>query len=467
MKYWLMLGSSMMFSCLNFSKEEPEEDDRNDSSESKEGDQQGDCFDGIDNDDDGYIDCEDQDCDGKPACEDDTDTIDTGDIDNGDTGDTDTDDGIETVSISAIQQGNVPEGVIRLEDVIVTTGLTSDGDSFFIQDEGGGEWSGIYVYNNTSYSPVVGDKITITASYSEFYDDSQLMLNPQDELAVTGAGQPVVTTITSPSGNWEPYEGCLVKFNDQGVTSEVNSYGEAELAMGIPMDDLFFDFDADYGGHYDSITGVISYSFEQFKINPRTEADLVGYTYESTPITILDVQSGNYESQTVTLDAVVVTAVDGQYGNFWVQDYGGGEWSGLYVYTSNILPNVNVGDVVTLTGTISEYYDLTEITIASSADIVHATTTSNPIATAISSSPSDWESLESVLISLQNVQIGPSGSYGQFELANYSDIKLDDELYSYTVMEGNTISSLTGIVNYSYGEFTIYPRYAADLVGIQ
>ena len=43
------------------------------------------------------------------------------------------------------------------------------------------------------------------------------------------------------------------------------------------MDNLFFNFDADYGAEFGSVTGVISYGFEQFKINPRTESDLVGY----------------------------------------------------------------------------------------------------------------------------------------------------------------------------------------------
>ena len=38
--------------------------------ETAEGSQQGDCVDGQDNDNDGYIDCEDDGCADKPACED-------------------------------------------------------------------------------------------------------------------------------------------------------------------------------------------------------------------------------------------------------------------------------------------------------------------------------------------------------------------------------------------------------------
>lgn len=472
MKYWLIFGTSMMFSCLDFLKEEPEEEEEEGDSDPEEGAQAGDCLDGIDNDEDGHIDCEDQGCDGKPACEsDDTGVVDTGEPDDtGDTDtdtDTDTDDEIPTVSVQDIQTGDVDEGqYVRIENAIVTTEITPDGEGFFIQDAGGGEWSGIYVYTMQGESPSVGDEITMTGIYSEFYDFSQLVLEFESEYEVTGSGQPVTTTITSPSGDWESYEGCLVRFNDQGVVSAMNSHGEVELAMGIPMTNLFFDFSADYGGHYDSVTGVISYQYEEFKINPRAEADLVGYVYESTPVTIPDIQAGSYTHLTVTLEDVIVTAVDAS-GNFWVQESGGGEWAGLFVYTSSLATNVNIGDVLTITGEISEYYDLTEMTISSLSDISQVTAVQNPTTTSISAPPSDWENYESVLVSLQNVEIGSAGSYGDFELVNYPGMLVDDQLHNYALLEGNTISSLSGIVYYSYGEFKILPRDGDDVVGIQ
>jgi hypothetical protein len=72
--------------------EEDEEENR------EEGTSQGDCNDGLDNDDDGYIDCDDDGCDSKPACEagnDDTGIIDTGGSDT-DTEDTNTDTDTDT-----------------------------------------------------------------------------------------------------------------------------------------------------------------------------------------------------------------------------------------------------------------------------------------------------------------------------------------------------------------------------------
>ena len=42
---------------------------------------------------------------------------------------------------------------------------------------------------------------------------------------------------------------------------------------------------------------------------------------------------------------------------------------------------------------------------------------------------------------------------------------LDDELFDYTVTEGDTVESLTGLVFFSYGEFTLLPRDENDMTG--
>jgi hypothetical protein len=61
----------MLTACLDRSKYSPDDDDDDDDDDDEdEGSSAGDCNDGIDNDDDGFIDCNDQGCSGKPACSD-------------------------------------------------------------------------------------------------------------------------------------------------------------------------------------------------------------------------------------------------------------------------------------------------------------------------------------------------------------------------------------------------------------
>ncbi|MEC7987416.1 MAG: hypothetical protein VX278_19765 [Myxococcota bacterium] len=388
------------------------------------------------------------------------------------TADTDSDTGVTgvesgTATVADIQQGIIGDGAdVFLERVVITT--TDWGEGFFVQDPGGGEWSGIYVYTETmggEYSPIIGDEVQISGTVSEFYDYTELVVSSAENISVVGDGEVVATPVSNVT-DWEPYEGCFVSLSDQTVVSSVSSYGEVELSGGIKMDNLFFDFGTEYGATYSAIQGVISYSYEEFKINPRSESDLEGYVAGEggDVMTISDIQQGGVIGP-VQLEGVVVTTEMAEEG-FWVQDLGGGEWSGIYVYTAQISDtvSVNVGDVLNLTGEVSEFYDLTEITVTSLGDIEVVGTGETAVTTSVSSAPSDWESYEGVLIALENAEIVEELDYGNCSL-NYNGIILDDELYRYEVSAGDVFPALTGVVTYSYGEFKLYPRDESDMSG--
>ena len=118
---------------------------------------------------------------------------------------------------------------------------------------------------------------------------------------------------------------------------------------------------------------------------------------------------------------------------FWVQDAGGGAWSGLYVYTDRVdgEVTVSVGDVLNITGEVSEYFDLTEISIGNINDIEAQGTTADVTSVELSEAPADWEEYEGVLITLADVTIGDGGEYGVYSL-NYAGLLIDDEIYDYT-----------------------------------
>ena len=125
-------------------------------------------------------------------------------------------------TIEDVQTGSVPEGeTVTIQNAVITSGLTSDEEGFFIQDEGGGEWSGIYVFVGQAggdINPLVGDKITITGVVSEYYDSTQIVLSNADGMTVTGEGD-VVPTVVSNVSDWEPYEGVVVSLQNQEVLS--------------------------------------------------------------------------------------------------------------------------------------------------------------------------------------------------------------------------------------------------------
>ena len=372
-----------------------------------------------------------------------------------------------------IENGSVLDGdEVVLSRVVVTTGFTTEGEGFFVQDPGGGEWSGIYVYTalmSGEFNPLVGDALEITGSVVEFYGYTEITVSSSEYIRVVGEEEVIATPVSNVS-DWEAYEGGLISLADQTVVSGINNYGEAGLSAGIQMDNLFFDFDSEYGAQYDSVTGVVSYSFEEFKINPRSADDLAGYVEGSggDVMTIVDIQQNGHVGP-AKLEGVIVTSPVADEG-FWVQDIGGGEWSGIYVYTVNAdgeLPQVAVGDVLNLTGEVSEYYDLTELTVGDASDIelTGESLPSDVVVTALSGAPTDWENYEGVLVSLADLEITDASlDYGQCA-TNYAGLLLDDVFFSYSLSNGDMFESVVGIVHYSYGEFKLLPRSEEDLGG--
>ncbi|MCK4314254.1 MAG: hypothetical protein KAX24_00650, partial [Anaerolineae bacterium] len=92
-------------------------------------------------------------------------------------------------------------------------------------------------------------------------------------------------------------------------------------------------------------------------VTPTLAADFVsiyGIQYTTNP-------SGDspYVGQTVTTQGIVTAFFyDGGNRYTFIQD-GTGPWRGLVLYKPN--GYVNVGDLLEVTGTVSEYYGLTEI----------------------------------------------------------------------------------------------------------
>ena len=137
-----------MLSCFESKQEEAEEDRR-------EGESQGDCRDGEDNDNDGNIDCEDAGCKDKPICEEteDTDTDvetepDTA-VDNdtqNDTAvdDTGTDSAIDTTGLDALRNENCNDSE-HTASVYFAGEFTKNGSSFV-----GSEW--MYLVANDAWA---------------------------------------------------------------------------------------------------------------------------------------------------------------------------------------------------------------------------------------------------------------------------------------------------------------------------
>ena len=355
--------------------------------------------------------------------------------------------------------------VVTLENVVVTSPITRDGEGFFIADPRGGAQSGLYVWRAMGMDDVVvseGDELRVTGTLTDYYGWREFVVDSTDDIEVTGeADVPAPEALGDGSGvDWEQYESVAVQLDSQRITS-VNEYNTATLSAGIALDDGFVLNDYDCGGTYDSVTGIIFYTFKEHSLNARTEDELVNYLApEAAPATIEEIQAGTTCGPVILEDVVATTpnADDKNTSTFFVQSADG---TGVAIYSGQGTIDVAPGDVMTVIGDTSEYYGLTEIYVADPADIT-IDGTESVVSTELDAAPDDWEAYEGWLVTLNDVEITSDGSYGEFETS--WGITLDTMYYEYDVSNGDTFSSITGVVSYNYKAFKLEPRSAADMV---
>lgn len=202
----------------------------------------------------------------------------------------------------------------------------------------------------------------------------------------------------------------------------------------------------------------------------------VGYT------DIYDVQfveSGHDTSQLLGRAVNVqgrVTAGEGtfSYDNIYIHE-GTGAFKGVKVYIPEVEFEVKEGDHITACGTVSEYYNETEIYLHfPDAFAVHSS--GNPLyeftdVTTAQVAPDnvDAERYEGQLVRIQNAIVtGEPDEYGEWMVSDASatEAKIGDyAYYSYHPKLIDTMAELRGICTYSYNEYKTEPRSDDDIIG--
>ncbi len=202
---------------------------------------------------------------------------------------------------------------------IVTADTSDIPGSVYIQN-GNGPWSGIWVRGTEAVKLQRGDDVTITAIVNENYNVTNLnKVDKEDQIVVHSQNndlpEPSVlsTSEIGTSGNnevaKEMYEGVLIKFEnvividenadgDAGphVSSINNNHGEIFIADTSNMQTRVELQDGNHGYHnfwasefetlpvrllegdkFESLTGILYFSFGNYKLIPRKNSDFVGY----------------------------------------------------------------------------------------------------------------------------------------------------------------------------------------------
>jgi len=190
---------------------------------------------------------------------------------------------ISLPAIYQMQTGVFSEGdTVTVEGAVVTSPMAASG-GFFVQDDMGGPYSGIYVFCVSCSGGEVaqGDEVTLVGTYEEYYDLSELQVESAD-ITVTGLGvmpaPEVVASCDIPAsggGLAEEYEGVLVAVENATVTAEADAYGEWEVDSCAQVDDIFHLHTPTLGDTYARIAGPLTFTWSEYKIEPRDAADLI------------------------------------------------------------------------------------------------------------------------------------------------------------------------------------------------
>jgi hypothetical protein len=197
----------------------------------------------------------------------------------------------ETLTIYEIQGQQTSSPYV--DSTVVTHGIVTGvfgSNRFFIEEEPGGAWHGIYVYGSAT-STTRGDSVRVTATVDEYFGMTELV-GPLVEILATGVTLPGPTVLSTNGINIEDYESVLVRAVDATCTNDSLGNGEWEIDDGsgpVVVDDMGVDYVPDSGQTY-TVTGPVMYSYGDFKIEPRDSNDIV----PGTAITEYPVQRAQF-----------------------------------------------------------------------------------------------------------------------------------------------------------------------------
>lgn len=447
------------------------------------------------------------------------------------------------------------KGVVVTSPMVKGASASTAPDAFWVAQPGGcgadgKKWSGIYVFaKNQTITVKPGDKVDLAGIYTEYYDESEIQASSVTVTGTEAVPEPAVVkpsdickqkdcSTSNPPGvkipcaggaDAEAYEGVLVELDDVEVTStaapgsDCKPHGDFAVKAADSADQMFVStlFRASYnytptvGQKFAKIAGIMEYSFEQFKVQPRGCDDLIGEGGASVctscpnpppTVTIAQIQNpaapGHVEkSCAVKVENVVVTTPVIASKHFYVSDPAGGEWSGVYVYNGTGLSTAGIapGKLVTIEGTIDEYYELTELKPTSIT-----VTGDGAVPTPSLVTPDDvctggnrQENFEGCLVKLENVKItkdcvaGNDGKdHGDFAISSAANPGEElvvsaqfkpafscfdtknacphDGSYQACATDQRAVdlvlSSITGVMDFSYGQARIQPRSDGDIV---
>ena len=153
----------------------------------------------------------------------------------------------------------------------------------FLGDFDGGAWTGLMMYGDDLSVLNRGDSVTVIGEIDEWYGCTELKFPSSIVVHSSGHALPPTSILLTGdlpnSSSSEQWESVLVGVEGVEVTSEPNSYGIWGVDDGSGeclVDDWgSYTYNPILGDLLDSIVGILSYDYDDFKIQPRGDDDII------------------------------------------------------------------------------------------------------------------------------------------------------------------------------------------------
>lgn len=270
-----------------------------------------------------------------------------------------------------------------------------------------------------------------------------------------------------------PHEGDPITISAD-VTSSLGNVSDAVLHYGYSWGSFSESVDMDINGNsiFADIPGQNQGTTVYFQIEAQVGSNTVNSitynfyvpkTFTGDIVSIYDIQGQTdvspYATQTVSTTGIVTA----NFGTSYFIQNGSGAWNGLYVYDPG--RNPSVGDSLVLTGTVSEYYEKTEL---GSITGYYFISSNHQLPAAVNISCAEaLEPYESVLIQVDNALCTDANYQANFFMWTVNDGTADllvhnTSVFEYVPTEGEAYV-VTGPLNYDFDEWKVELRFETDV----
>ena len=291
------------------------------------------------------------------------------------------------------------------------------------------------------------------------------------DLEQIGDPTPLITNIlqtpASPTPANDVTVSAMIVDNNEVVSAALNYTVDGGIEMVVAMiageDDL-------YSGIIPAQAGdaVVSYTISATdNYDGVSTSNAFSYiVYSGNVSSIASLQDGTIPAGTsVTVQGYVTAepyafypADDLHY--YFIQD-AQAPYSGVKVYDPGRA--LAYGDEVRLTGTVDEYFDVTEILNITEFELLSHGHGFEPMVIGLDA---DMEMYEGCLVQIQDVTVSdPDQGFGEWLVTDgTTELRLDDAAdYFYTPVQDEAFAAITGVLEYAFGSFRLLPRLASDL----